>query len=51
MNKYDFVIFTILVINLIMGFINLIVVDAAIDELKKWLKDTNGGKNNEGVNL
>ena len=47
MNKYDFVIFTILVINLIMGFINLIVVDAAIDELKKWLKDTTGGKNNE----
>lgn len=47
MNKYDFVIFTILVINLIMGFINLIVVDAAIDELKKWLKDTNGGKNDE----
>ena len=47
MNKYDFVIFTILVINLIMGFINLIVVDAAIEELKKWLKDTNGGKNNE----
>lgn len=47
MNKYDFVIFTILVINLIMGFINLIVVDAAIDELKRWLKDTNGGKNDE----
>lgn len=47
MNKYDFVIFTILVINLIMGFINLIVVDAAIDELKRWLKDNNGGNNNE----
>lgn len=47
MNKYDFVIFTILVINLIMGFINLIVVDAAIEELKKWLKDTNGGKDDE----
>lgn len=39
MNKYDFVIFTILVINLIMGFINLIVVDAAIDELKRWIKE------------
>lgn len=47
MNKYDFVIFTILVINLIMGFINLIVVDAAIDELKRWIKDYFGGKNNE----
>lgn len=44
MNKYDFVIFTILVINLIMGFINLIVVDAAIDELKRWLKNENDEK-------
>ena len=47
MNKYDFVIFTILVINLIMGFINLIVVDAGIEELKRWIKDNIGGKNNE----
>lgn len=39
MNKYDFVIFVILMINLIMSFINLVVVDAAIDELKRWLKD------------
>lgn len=39
MNKYDFVIFTILVINLIMSFINLIVVDAALDEFKRWLKE------------
>lgn len=39
MNKYDFVIFTILVINLIMSFINIIVVDAALDEFKKWLKE------------
>lgn len=39
MNKYDFVIFTILVINLIMSFINLIVVDAALEEFKKWLKE------------
>lgn len=45
MNKYDFVIFTILVINLIMGFINLIVVDAAIEELKRWLKDEREQKN------
>lgn len=44
MNKYDFVIFTILVINLITGFINLIVVDAAIDELKRWLKNENDEK-------
>ena len=39
MNKYDFVIFTILVINLIMSFINLIVVDAALEDFKKWLKE------------
>ena len=39
MNKYDFVIFTILVINLIMSFINLIVVDAALEDFKRWLKN------------
>jgi hypothetical protein len=47
MNKYDFVIFAILVINLIMSFINLIVVDAEIEDLKRWIKDYFGGKNNE----
>lgn len=39
MNKYDFVIFTILVINLIMSFINLVVVDATLDDFKRWLKN------------
>lgn len=39
MNKYDFVIFTILVINLIMSFIDLVVVDAALDDFKRWLKN------------
>lgn len=39
MNKYDFVIFTILVINLIMSFINLIVVDTALEDFKRWLKE------------
>ena len=39
MNKYDFVIFVILMINLIMSFINLVVVDAALDDFKKWLKE------------
>lgn len=39
MNKYDFVIFTILVINLVMSFINLIVVDAALEDFKRWLKE------------
>ena len=39
MSKYDFVIFAILVINLVMSFINLVVVDAALDDFKRWLKD------------
>ena len=44
MNKYDFVIFVILMINLIMSFINLVVVDAALDDFKRWLKNENGEK-------
>lgn len=44
MNKYDFVIFVILMINLIMSFINLVVVDAALDDFKRWLKNENDEK-------
>ena len=39
MSKYDFVIFAILVINLVMSFINLVVVDATLDDFKRWLKE------------
>lgn len=44
MNKYDFVIFVILMINLIMSFINLVVVDAVLDDFKRWLKNENDEK-------
>ena len=44
MNKYDFVIFVILMINLIMSFINLVVVDAALDDFKRWLKNEEKSK-------
>ncbi len=47
MNKYDFVLFMILMINLVMTFINVVVVDAGIEELKRWIKDNIGGKNDE----
>lgn len=47
MNKYDFVLFMILMINLVMTFINVVVVDAGIEDLKRWIKDYFGGKNNE----